>query len=196
MQSIYSTGIRLILAAFFRKLAENRSLDGGRFERFFLDRHVEFTQRAYLLENLYQSLSGFKYSSADIPGQLYGECLQYSLHIGEKGKITLCKNKSRRKTGAFYTPSSVTQYIVKETLSPLMERRSPNEIKQIRIFDPAMGTGNFLKEAAHRLTEALYKQSELPDAKDRSAISRWVVTHCLYGVDNDPVAVSIARAQC
>jgi len=197
LQSIYSAGIRLMLAAFFRKLAESRSLDSGSFERCFLEQKVEVGLKSptHLIDDVYQNFSGFAHNSADIPGQFYGDCLQYSLRLDEKGKITLRKNTSRRKTGAFYTPPSITHYLVKETLSPLLQDRSPNEIKQIRVFDPAMGTGNFLIEAAHRLTEALYEQSESPGKKNRSEISRWVATNCLYGVDRDPVAVSIARAQ-
>lgn len=198
LQSIYTTGMRIMLAAFFRKLAESRSLDSSSFEHCFLEpkERVESTSRTHLIDDVYHNLSRFAHDSADIAGQFYGDCLQYSLRLDEKGKITLRKNKSRRKTGAFYTPSSITHYLVKETLSPLLKNRSPNEIKQIRVFDPAMGTGNFLKEAARRLTEALCEQLELPGKKNRTEISRRVATNCLYGVERNPIAVSIARAQC
>jgi hypothetical protein len=107
----------------------------------------------------------------------------------------------RKATGTFYTPRSITEYLVRRTLAPLVRGRSPDGILALRVLDPAMGSGAFLVAACRYLAvayeEALLAQGsitrgEMTDA-DRSQLRRTVAARCLYGVDLNPTAVQLAR---
>jgi hypothetical protein len=90
---------------------------------------------------------------------------------------------------------------VVETLRPLVENATPEQILNLRICDPAMGSGAFLVPAVHQLTEAygeaLARAGEDIDHKlddtERAAYRRLIVERCIYGVDLNPMAVDLAK---
>lgn len=138
----------------------------------------------------------------------------------------------RRETGTHYTPKSLTEAIVAETLTPIAYvgpaqgtpradwvLKSPAELLDLKICDPAMGSGAFLVQAcrwlADRLVEA-WAQAEaqghtvgvdgrvadaeanveaLPrDTEARTIVARRLIAErCLYGVDLNPLAVELAK---
>jgi type I restriction-modification system DNA methylase subunit len=67
----------------------------------------------------------------------------------------------RRRSSSHYTPRSLTQPIVAETLRPILERlgprATPERILELKVLDPAMGSGAFLVEACRQLAEALVR---------------------------------------
>ncbi len=69
-------------------------------------------------------------------------------------------------------------------------------ILSIRVLDPACGSGHFLLAAARRLGKELARlrsgEDEPPPDQVRHAV-RDVVTHCIYGVDKNPLAVELCR---
>jgi SAM-dependent methyltransferase len=81
----------------------------------------------------------------------------------------------RKTAGAFYTPAFLVDHLLEETLVPLL---GPGQ--QVRVIDPACGTGAFLVPAARRIAEA-------------TGLSLADAVGCVHGVDLDPVAVEIAR---
>lgn len=109
---------------------------------------------------------------------------------------------SRRKTtGSFYTPRSLTEYLVRRTLAPLAGDAPPDTILSLRIVDPAMGSGAFLV-AACRYLAAAYEAAlvRTGDAggddlneTDRAGFRRTIAQRCLYGVDINPMAVQLGR---
>lgn len=108
---------------------------------------------------------------------------------------------ARKATGTFYTPSPLTHFLVRRTLAPLVEGVAPEAILRLRVLDPAMGSGAFLVAACHYLASAyeraLVRSGEARpgdfSAADRAEFLRSVAQHCLYGVDNNPMAVQLAR---
>jgi len=54
------------------------------------------------------------------------------------------KPEVRKAGGVYYTPSYIVEYIVKNTVGRLLEGRSAAEAADIRILDPACGSGSFL----------------------------------------------------
>jgi N-6 DNA Methylase/Eco57I restriction-modification methylase len=109
--------------------------------------------------------------------------------------------ESRKSSGTFYTPRSITEYLVRRALAPLVRRRSPEEILALRVVDPAMGSGAFLVAACRYLASA-YEEALVAEggitrgdisASDRAAFRRTVAARCLYGVDLNPTAVQLAR---
>ncbi len=107
----------------------------------------------------------------------------------------------RKTTGSFYTPRSLTEFVVRRTLRPLVENTTPDGLLALRILDPAMGSGAFLVAACRYLAHAYevalvraqdLRSDEITDA-DRSDFRRMIAQRCLYGVDVNPMAVQLGR---
>ena len=121
------------------------------------------------------------------------------------GMPVLQPTDERRRSGSHYTPRSLTEPIVTEALRPIFERLGPNprpeEILDLKILDPATGSGAFLVEAGRQLAEKLVAAwnyhgapTDLPADEDLFLHSRRLVTQrCLYGVDKNPMAIDLAR---
>ena len=111
----------------------------------------------------------------------------------------------RRRSGSHYTPSTLTGPIVTDALRPLFDHLgpspAPDRILDLKILDPAMGSGAFLVEAcrqlARKLVEAWHAHGEPPaippDEDELLHARRLVAQHCLYGVDKNAMAVDLAR---
>jgi hypothetical protein len=120
-----------------------------------------------------------------------------SLDIEHIGTIYEALMEERRRTGSHYTPRTLTEPIVRTTLRPVLEalgqRPSAAQILNLKVCDPAMGSGAFLLEAcrqlAAKLEEAWATHGETP-ANARLMVAQ----RCLYGVDKNPFAVSLAKA--
>ena len=85
-----------------------------------------------------------------------------------KGAFMVATGTERRETGTHYTPKSLTEAIVKETLEPIVyvgpaagkqrqdwQLKSPSELLALKICDPAMGSGAFLVQVCRWLSERL-----------------------------------------
>jgi hypothetical protein len=119
----------------------------------------------------------------------------------------------RKATGAFYTPQWVVEYIVQKTLTPVLAERSdslasetrrpdPESVRQrfldIRVLDPAMGSGHFLVEALDYIatwiaTDPSYQPATDNQEADLAELRRLVAEHCIYGVDVSYLAVELAK---
>ena len=121
------------------------------------------------------------------------------------GQPLLQATDERRRSGSHYTPRSLTQPIVAETLRPILERlgprATPEQILELKVLDPAMGSGAFLVEACRQLAEALVRSWEVhsvrPDVPpDEDALlfaKRLVAQRCLYGVDRNELAAELGK---
>lgn len=77
--------------------------------------------------------------------------------------------KRKQAKGVFYTPSDVAEFMADACMAVV------NSVKAPTIFDPACGTGVFLRAALRRL---------LRQRVDRGAFS--LASDCLFGADTDP----------
>ncbi len=121
------------------------------------------------------------------------------------GALYLQPGEERRRSGSHYTPRELTEPIVRTTLRPVLEalgeRPTPEQILDLKVCDPAMGSGAFLVEACRQLAEQLVKAWEVhdclpdfpPDEEPLLHARRLVVQRCLYGVDKNPFAVNLAK---
>lgn len=126
-----------------------------------------------------------------------------------RGAMVLQPSEARRRSGSHYTPRSLTEPIVRRTLEPILRRLRgdddrpprPMQILDLKVCDPAMGSGAFLVEACRQLGEALveswhfHRQTPpIPaDEDERVHAMRLVAQRCLYGIDRNPVAVDLAK---
>jgi hypothetical protein len=139
-------------------------------------------------------------------GAVYESVLDYVPAVMETtpgaSAIQLRRGGDRRKsTGSFYTPQSITDYLVRRTLHPLAGTARAPDILRLRIVDPAMGSAAFLVSAcrylAHAYEQAIVRDGDCQpdeiDERDRAGFRRQIAQHCLYGVDLNPTAVQLAR---
>jgi hypothetical protein len=136
-------------------------------------------------------------------GTIYEGLLENQLEVrddqlgGVEERIGLAPIRGRRReTGSYYTPDAIVQHIVTETLDPLIAGKSEGEILQLKICDPAMGSGHFLVAAVEYLALAIATSAGDPrmlDEEDLATIKRRVVEHCIWGVDINPLAVELAK---
>ncbi|MCH7699492.1 MAG: N-6 DNA methylase, partial [Chloroflexi bacterium] len=121
------------------------------------------------------------------------------------GALYLQPGEERRRTGSHYTPRELTEPIVRTTLRPVLEalgeRPTPEQILDLKVCDPAMGSGAFLVETCRQLAERLVTAWEVhdampempPDEEPLLHARRLVAQRCLYGVDKNPFAVNLAK---
>lgn len=139
------------------------------------------------------------------------------------GSIYVTETSQRRDTGTEYTTRELAEEIVIHALEPQVYApgprdgqdrnewvlKSPSEILQITVCDPAVGSGAILVAAcrylADRLVEARLMAGEVLDGyeydpsatrdEDELVVQarRDVADRCLFGVDRDPMAVEMAK---
>ena len=154
--------------------------------------------------------------------------------VHHKGSFVVVLGADRRDSGTHYTPKNLTERIVEETLEPVAYRgptegkarkdwklKNAEELLDLKICDPAMGSGAFLVQACRWLSDRLVdawseaendgkrvnsngRVVEDADAEDFDPLSqdveeraifahRLVVERCLYGVDKNPLAVELTK---
>jgi hypothetical protein len=127
-------------------------------------------------------------------------------HVAPPYTPLLQPTEERRRTGSFYTPRSLTGPIVQRALEPAFARigsdARPEVVLELKVCDPAMGSGAFLVEACRTLSERLVQawtrwpetRPTIPlDEDEHLHARRLVAQRCLYGVDKNPRAVDLAR---
>ncbi|OQW48548.1 MAG: hypothetical protein A4S09_13685 [Proteobacteria bacterium SG_bin7] len=134
--------------------------------------------------------------SIDHMGSIFEGLLEYKL-ISQKERLSLVNSSGERKfTGSYYTPEYIVDHIVKKTLAPLVDGKTAKEILELKIIDPAMGSGHFLLGAVKFLEEEMMARLNDGDttAKSLSGDVRWEVLHsCVYGIDINPLAVELSK---
>ena len=113
------------------------------------------------------------------------------------------QGNARKTSGSYYTPDSLVQELIKSALEPVIAQRladNPDNptaaLLDIKVIDPACGSGHFLLAAARRLAEALAAQRSPEGAvkpQDYRHALREVISHCIFGVDRNPMALELSR---
>ena len=121
---------------------------------------------------------------------------------GEGGGESI-RGTERRLTGSYYTPPSLVNELIKSTLDPVISRSVESRpedprsaILDLRVIDPACGSGHFLLAAARRLAAEIARIESGDNTADEAARQhalREVVRNCIYGVDRNPLAVELCK---
>src|SRR5690606_8356207 len=128
---------------------------------------------------------------------------------GQELRLELVAGSQRKNTGSYYTPPELIEALIESTLKPMVDQRlaaarrvstsqadAERAILSIRICDPACGTGHFLLAAARYLGKELARVRTGTDDPGELAIAKAVnnvTIRCIYGVDQDPLAVKLCR---
>ena len=107
----------------------------------------------------------------------------------------------RKTTGSYYTPSGLVHCLLDSALDPVLEeaanKNDPEQaILELKVCDPACGSGHFLIAAAHRMAQrlaAVRSGEDEPAPGDVRTALRDVIGRCIYGVDVNPMAVELCK---
>ena len=107
----------------------------------------------------------------------------------------------RKTTGSYYTPPELISRLLDDALDPVIdEAKTKSEpehaLLDLKVLDPACGSGHFLIAAAHRIADAVASVREggtEPSPEASHAALREVVSRCLYGIDINPMAVELCK---
>jgi len=156
-----------------------------------------------VIEGLYSpdmfSAYDFNAIDADVLGAIYE---QYLGHVAQErgkdaGEVEARKSK-RKAQGIYYTPQFVVRYIVRQTLGRLLEERGLEGARNVRVLDPACGSGSFLIEAFSVLDDFTARATNQQPASAKGDFHDYnrrmgILTRNLYGVDLDAQAVEVAQ---
>jgi hypothetical protein len=127
-----------------------------------------------------------------------------TLRVHPKGKfIYRMAGRDREKSASYYTPEVLTKSLVKYTLKErLTEEVTADDILDLTVCEPAMGSAAFLNEAVNQLAEAYLtrKQQERGERiphedypRELQRVKMHIADHNVYGVDLNPIAVELAE---
>ena len=123
------------------------------------------------------------------------------------------RGNARKTTGSYYTADPLVQEQLDSALEPVIAAilaahptgaGAVQALLSISVIDPACGSGHFLLAAARRIAghlarvraqmrDAVAGNGGQPTPDDYRHALRDVVTHCVYGVDMNPMALELAR---
>lgn len=121
----------------------------------------------------------------------------------EKGEfIYRLAGREREKSASYYTPEVLTNCLVKYALKELLEGKTADEILQLTICEPAMGSAAFLNEAVSQMAEAYLARKEKETGKavphdqrqqELQKVKMYIADRNVYGIDLNPTAVELAE---
>jgi len=162
-------------------------------------RALGFTQKEKILWRVdYRNLG------SEELGSVYESLLELHPVINvEAGVFTLdvAAGHERKTTGSYYTPHSLVQCLLDSALDPVLNEAASSSnpeqaILNLKVCDPATGSGHFLIAAAHRMARRLASVrtgDEEPSPEAMHHALRDVIGRCLYGVDVNPMAVELCK---
>jgi hypothetical protein len=141
-------------------------------------------------------------------GSVYESLLemQPSIHMEasspeDRFKLSVATGSERKITGSYYTPSSLVNCLLDSALVPVLDeackKADPEKVVlDLKICDPACGSGHFLIAAAHRIAKrlaAIRTGEDEPAPKHYQRALRDVIGRCIYGVDISPMSVELCK---
>lgn len=142
----------------------------------------------------------FSAIDADVLGNIYEQYLGHIFKKTAKRAKVEARHARRKEMGIYYTPTYIVDYIVKNTVGELLKDKKFNA-DNIKILDPACGSGSFLIKAFdylnafHGRRDKGLTQAYL-DLSGASAIYSKkvkILKDNIFGVDLDPKSVEIAQ---
>ena len=102
----------------------------------------------------YPSPYAFNVFPVEVLGNAYEQFLgkRISLTSGHRAKIEE-KPEVRKAGGVYYTPQYIVDYIVEHTVGELLKDKTPKQVGDLRVLDPACGSGSFLLGAYQYLLD-------------------------------------------
>jgi hypothetical protein len=161
---------------------------------------------AYLERGGARNAIAWRAVAADELGSIYESLLELHLVIEPGGGVELvtAAGHERKKTGSYYTPTSLVDCLLDSALEPVLDEAIKGKDKagqerallDLKVCDPACGSGHFLVAAARRIARRLARirtGDDEPSPRHLQTALRDVVGRCLYGVDISDMAVELCK---
>lgn len=167
-----------------------------------------------IIKDLYYPHSPYEFSvlPIEILGNIYEQFLGKTIRLtpGHLAKVEE-KPEVRKAGGVYYTPQYIVDYIVKNTLGEKLKDRTPKQIEELTVLDPACGSGSFLitaydyllnhyldyytqdKQKDNALKKGLIHEVGENDFRLTIDAKRDILTGHIYGVDIDSQAVEVTK---
>lgn len=149
----------------------------------------------------------------EILGQVYEQFLGKVIRLTASHRAKVEEKPEVRKAGGvYYTPKYIVDAIVSQTVGSLLLGKTPEEVTQIKIVDPACGSGSFLLGAYQYLLDwhenwylshtpqkwAKALDDPLAPAEDggwrlSTAEKKRILVNNIFGVDIDAQAVEVTK---
>ena len=137
-------------------------------------------------------------------GAIYESLLeQHPLVNADAGTFALntAAGNERKTTGSYYTPTSLITELLDSAVDPVVAeaaaKSNPEQaILDLRVIDPACGSGHFLIAAAHRIAKrlaAVRTGDDEPAPEATRTALRDVIARCIHGIDLNPMAVELCK---
>jgi predicted type IV restriction endonuclease/methylase of polypeptide subunit release factors len=180
-------------------------------DRLTLDLSIDDSVLKRILTRLYYPASpyDFRVLPSDILGQVYERFLGQVIRLTSGGRAVVePKPEVRKAGGVYYTPTYIVEHIVERTLAPILSKLNPRSASQLRILDPASGSGSFLLVAYDHLLKwhlDYYEKSKSATYRNRIYLGahgqhfltveekRRILLNSIYGVDIDAQAVEVTK---
>ena len=183
--------------------------NGGLFNpkrhRFLVEKKIGNRSLAEVIDTLTRTKERERIAYQDLAiqhlGNVYEGLLEYKPTVeSQTERIKLKKSKNAKKaSGSYYTSDAIVRSMVENALNPLCKRKAFAEILRLKVLDPAMGSGHFLIGVIDYLALELVTHPDTPPLQTGDVdteIAYWrrrVVETCIYGVDQNPMAVELAK---
>ena len=184
-------------------------VDRGEADELAMNIHINDDVISHIIQDLYppKSLYQFSVISADILGQVYERFLGKVIEVTGPNDVSVEEKPEVRKAGGvYYTPDYIVDYIVENTVGKLLEGKTPEEVANLRILDPACGSGSFLVGAYQYLLDWHLDYYRKHSARHKNRIlhtldgivlktreKKCILKNNIYGVDLDPNAVEVSK---
>ncbi|MEI8306316.1 MAG: TaqI-like C-terminal specificity domain-containing protein [Chloroflexales bacterium] len=173
--------------------------------------HIDDEPLQKIIRGLYYPYSPYEFSvmPVEVLGNVYEQFLGSVITIGAERTIEVEQKPEVRKAGGvYYTPQYIVDYIVTHTVGTLVKDKMPTQVEQMRVLDPACGSGSFLIGAFQFLIDwhlaqyvadgpQKYKKQiyQLPDGAYRLTPTerKRILLNNIYGVDLDAQAVEVTK---
>jgi hypothetical protein len=158
-----------------------------------------------IISQLYYPECPYEFSvlSVEILGSAYEQFLGKTITINNKGKALIeLKPEVRKAGGVYYTPQYIVDYIVTNTIGKLCANKTPKDVAEIKIVDPACGSGSFLLGAYQYLLDwhkdyylqyPSKKNPITPDGNLTTKEKKKILLNNIYGVDIDTNASEVTK---
>lgn len=119
-------------------------------------------------------------------------------------KLSTAAGNERKTTGSYYTPSGLISLLLDSALDPVLNERTAGKsrdeaevaILDMKVVDPACGSGHFLIAAAQRMAKrlaAVRTGDDEPSPDEIRKAVRDVAGRCLYGVDVNEMSAELCK---
>jgi len=158
-----------------------------------------------IISQLYYPECPYEFSvlSVEILGSAYEQFLGKTITINNRGKAIIeLKPEVRKAGGVYYTPQYIVDYIVINTIGKLFQNKTPKQVAEIKIVDPACGSGSFLIGAYQFIlnwhkdyyTQNPNKKNPLtPEGNLTTPEKKKILLNNIFGVDIDTNAVEVTK---